>query len=420
MKVLILAIGSAGFGETLMGVSLAKQLLRRKHAVHCVIDKACERVVTDERVPATILEPQMGPLVRVLLHTLIMEFRPTIIVLADYLTYCGVCLRRYSLDPWFISEYGLPIIPINVWEWQHTDFSIDIYAKKQLSISEAFRDMPVSLCPVPLCHEIQEEVSSHRALPYELCSDMVRVSGRTRQHLRESLEVPDGVPLVMVAFAKWQMPTLADENGNRIARAVPALLGEYLRRLPENIYFLAVGQQASVFDGLASDRVRCFPECAPGRFDLLLSVVDLFITLNVGATTLAKALASGAQGLVLTNRYAVSGEASDGWGLPDQVHQDEYVSKWIGENAPLYPFRMWPLGFYQFLEPLLKNNRYVGIFEECELLHAEDVVGTCERLLFDESVIHRYRGEQEAYYERIKQLGSGADAFEEGLRWMGL
>jgi hypothetical protein len=36
------------------------------------------------------------------------------------------------------------------------------------------------------------------------------------------------------------------------------------------------------------------------------------------------------------------------------------TNRWIAQTAPLFPFSMWPIGYFSFLEPLLAGNRYTG------------------------------------------------------------
>src|SRR5262249_26716660 len=99
MKALFLALSSAGYGETLIGLSLARQLASINNSVHFVIDTISQPLLQESGFPFTVLDAQMGPLAGVLVNDAITEFGPDVIVLSDYFTYCGVFAKRFNLDP---------------------------------------------------------------------------------------------------------------------------------------------------------------------------------------------------------------------------------------------------------------------------------------------------------------------------------
>src|ERR1700722_3176669 len=125
MRVLFSAVCSTGFGETLIGVSLADQLRQLGVTSHFIVEPHALRTLVrssakDPGHEYTVIEPRMGPFARILVDDAITTFRPDAIVLADYLTHCRTFTRTYLLDPWFIESYGVPVIPIDIWELEKT------------------------------------------------------------------------------------------------------------------------------------------------------------------------------------------------------------------------------------------------------------------------------------------------------------
>lgn len=418
MKVLFLALSCAGFGETLIGLALARQLARRGGRVHFVIDSAGTSLVGGVPFPVTVLEPQMGPLVKLIVDSLVSEMKPDAIVLADYFTYCGVFSKRYHVDPWFIDAYDIPILPVDIWEWDKTPFAIDVYVGKQLQVSRRFMEMGAWLRPVPLCHL---SPADPRAFRFSLRDGTETISARTRHHLRTTLGLSRSDRLVLLALAKWQMPNLSDENGNACARAVPALIADYLRELPSNVHFVNVGQRVEALETLGAGRVHHLPACAPNRFNVLVGSADLFLGLNIGATTLTRAVMGGVPGLVLVNGRTVAS--------PDDADRvagelgvgvlTDTVRTWLAAGHPVYPFRMWPLGFHAFLEPLLTGNPYLETFRQVEVLDHRAVIDTLDALLFDRSAIAAIRQAQEAYVAQLDSLPGGAEAVEAAAQTCG-
>jgi hypothetical protein len=134
---------------------------------------------------------------------------------------------------------------------------------------------------------------------------------------------------------------------------------------------------------LPAERVHAMPPCSPARFTTMLGSCDLLLSLNVGASTLGRAVQSDIPAVVLTNGFAVPG--------PENIDEVEAklgaltpaVRDWLTGMLPLHRMRMWPLGFYDFLEPILAANPYTQAFLDIEMLDEAAVTGGIERALYD-------------------------------------
>ena len=112
MRLLSFALSTAGYGETTIGMSLASQLRPLGVQTHFVCSPISEKVLKRSGFPYTTIEQQMGPLARLLSDEAVSKFSPDAILLSDYYTFTGVFENRFRLEPWFIEEYNLPILPI--------------------------------------------------------------------------------------------------------------------------------------------------------------------------------------------------------------------------------------------------------------------------------------------------------------------
>lgn len=417
MKVLFLAMSTAGYGETLIGLSLAGQIRKAGVEVHFIVDSRSAPLLSGREFPHTVLEASMGRFAQLLIDSVIREFKPDLIVLSDYFTYCGVFAKLYKIDPWFIEQYGLPIIPIDIWEWESTPMKVDVFVDKFMPVNERILHMPATLRPSPLCHFPAPAGSKH--FPFSLREGNEKISRRTREHLRSVYSIAKDDKLVLLAFAKWQLPQFSDEDGNRIAAATPDLLVEYLKMLPSNVHFVSVGERIPALEQLPADRMHFLPSCAQSRFNVLLGSVDLFLTLNLGATTMTRAVMGGIPSLALSNSHTLlTSNAVEEYA---DVNQDvgPTAADWLRKHAPVYPFRMWPLGFHKFLEPLLLNNEYTSTFKQAELFEGSQVVRTMHDLLFDPGQIESLLTAQEAHVNKLKTLDSAA-AFSSMTEMIGL
>lgn len=381
MNLMFFALSTAGYGETVIGLSLARQLEPLGVRSHFVISPVSEQVLRRSGVPFTTIEPRMGRLVRLLVDEDVRQFKPDAIVLADYYTYTGVFRERFGLDSWFIEEYGVPILPIDIWEWDKTSCAVDMFEEDRPT-DKKILDMDVFLRPVPLAHPDREG----RAYPFRLWEGTERVTRRTKRHLYETFGLGSRDRLVLLTIAPWQH--MAEDKylssiGTHVLRGVPRLLAHYLAQLPDTTHFLIIGEVPPELAALPGSRVHALPPCSPARFTTMLGASDLVLSLNIGATTLGRAVLSDIPAVVLTNGFAVPDAVAIGEVEAKLGGLTSGVRSWLGDMLPLHQMRMWPLGFWEFLEPILAGNPYTGAFTDLELLDEPAVVQGLERALYD-------------------------------------
>lgn len=420
MKLLHFALSTLGYGETLIGMSLADQLKAAGVESHFVISPISERVLKRSGHSYTVIDESMGRLARLIVDDEVARFRPDALVLSDYFTFCGVFDRYFGLEPWFVEEYGLPIMPVDIWEWEHTDFTIDMCGNYQHEVSNRILDMDVHLRPAPLAR--LDDPGSKYGHPFRLWGEDEKVSRRTRSHLLTTFGLRPTDKLVLLTVAPWQQlpPENCREDVARMSAEVPRLLTAYLAQLPESTHFLVVGQVPEPLHALPPERLHVMPPCSPAQFSKLLGSADLLLSLNAGATTLARATLSDIPAMVLTNRFTIDGPAS-GQAAEEQLGTlTPTVRAWLAGAEPLWPFRMWPLGFHSFLQPLLTGNPYTETFAHAELLDEHAVVQGMERMLHDPATGRRYAKARAAYRQSFERHPDTCDVFAAAARRLGL
>jgi hypothetical protein len=382
MRLLFFALSTAGYGETVIGLSLARQLQSAGVESQFVISPVSEQILKRSGLRYTLIEQRMGRLARLLIDEQVRQFRPDAIVLADYYTFSGVFQNRFGLHPWFIDEYQVPVLPIDIWEWARTPFAVDMFEEDR-PVDKRLMDMPAWLRPVPLAHPER----GGQAYPFRLWEESERVTRRTRAHLFDTFGLGSRDRLVLLTIAPWQQlpeDKYLSSIGTHVLRGVPRLLAHYLRQLPDTTHFLILGQAPPELAGLPADRTHVLPPCSPARFTTLLGACDLVLSLNAGATTVARALISDIPAIVLVNGLAVgTPEAVEEAGAAIGSGLTSAVRDWLAGMLPLHKFRMWPLGFYDFLEPLLAANPYTEALTTIELLDEKAVVAGISRELYD-------------------------------------
>lgn len=405
MKALFLALSPQGFGETLIALSLADQVASLGVTSSFIVEDHARTLMAAHGYEFSVIESRMGKLACLVIDDVIREFRPDVLVLADYFTYCAVLEVQYRLNPWFIDTYDIPVVTIDIWEWGNTDFYVDIAGDDIVyRASDRFRSLAAHLRPVPLAHF--EPDAANRAHPFRVSAGEQPLSRADRRRRREALGVGGRERLVLLPTARWQVETDAvySKAARGVSTSMPRVVTHYLERLPAQTHFLLIGEVPPAWSCLPADRTHSVPPCSPREFGALLQASDAVLSLNIAATTVWRAVMSGVPAMVLGNRYQLRDEGDVDLVLPGSNGLAASARAVLKEHLPVYPFRMWPLGFYSFLEPLLTANPYTDAVLRAEILDGSGAVEGLTSLLFDPGFRADRLAAQSAYAEKVRAL----------------
>jgi len=354
-------------------------------------------------------------LAKILIDDVVRTVRPAAIVLAEYLNYTHVMAAHFRLKPWFIESYGVPVIPIDLWELERTGFVADLCGGQALAISPHLKDMDCYLNPVPMARPVPD---SRRAIPFRVAD--LAGPGESREQTRRDLGLGSADRLVMLAMSAWQLPDTGGADRRQAASRVPELLAHYLRQLPDNVRFLLAGAAPEWSRLLPAGRTLPLPPCSPSRFGALLRAADLMLSLNLSAFTMVRAVLSGTPVMLITNQFSVT-EPGQAAAIADRLGgMSDFARRWLAESVPLHPFRVWPMGFHGFLDSLLAGNSYLSAFTAAELLDEAAVLGGLRGLLYDPAEHARSRLRRADYLAEIAAVADGCTAFRHALSVTGV
>ncbi len=105
-------------------------------------------------------------------------------------------------------------------------------------------------------------------------------------------------------------------------------------------------------------------------------------------------------------------------GMPTVLVQNSFVGSgdileergWMGGSELSYPFRLWPLQFYNFLNPFMETDSFFSILNTVEALDGNAFVETCWRLLWDKEQRLVDSGMKTAYRIQLESLPDPATA----------
>jgi hypothetical protein len=391
---LVLAFGGFSWGEASFGVRIARELHHRGHKVAFVAHSALRRLLVGLECPVELVSSDSD--LRRLVETAV-EPRCDLasIVLADASIATEV-LEAAGIEPARLLASPAPVVAVDTWDAAATGHIIDSGFDRTRRAAGAMDGAALRILPAPFLPP-EGRATRCRALP-----SRIDVAPDDRRRLRASLGLDEGARVILVCTALWQMERDAADA------AVPALVSAYVAQLGDAVHVVHVGPAASALGRFLGARYHWQPSLTRSRFDLLMGSADLLLSLNLSASTIAKAIASRLPIVVLQN--AVEAATREDAAATVGRAESGPVAQWLADAAPIPRFRVWPLGYFDYLAPIVDGNPYQETFVTCELFDPHDFIETCHHLLFDAGSRDALRHRQDAYHRRLQSLPTPAEA----------
>jgi hypothetical protein len=226
---------------------------------------------------------------------------------------------------------------------------------------------------------------------------------------RATLGLGAGDKLVLLAGSRfWEPGVQVWSHHKRLALHVPELVTGALAALPPQVKLVHVAPAAWP-EGPLGDRYRWIGQVPPDRFARLLAASDLLLSLNTSGTTTVAAVARGTPVVLGMNSYEgrTADEVLARMGRPP----DDPLRPWLEKACPLFPFRLFPLGLFGLLAPVLAGNPYLETVRSVEVLEVASCAAACRELLFDAGARAALRRRQEEYCRTVRALPAAGDVY---------
>ncbi|HEX5121104.1 MAG TPA: DUF6365 family protein [Pseudonocardiaceae bacterium] len=419
MRLLFVALTSMSTGEVGVGLDIANQVADIGIDSHFIVEPAGVPAVSADGYPHTVVDESMGESIPDVMRDAVREFAPDVIVLSDYFSYCAEMEFHLRLEPWFIEDLGIPILPIDIYEWERTDFRAELFSGSVLHISRHILDLPVQLRPVPSAHPDTAEIGN--GVPYRSCRQGDRVTEATRREVRASLGLrSDRERMLLIPVSQWQHP-LAEILGSpqqRLTEKLPELIVSHLRRLPEETHFVILGPPLHGFQNLPADRSHLLPPCPPDRFSQLIGSTDTMLSLHLPSQTLARTIFADVPGVAMRNTMTVAPGDLDAARLDGLAPT---VRTWLTElDGPVEPFDSWPWRFTSIATPLLTDNPLTDTILRPEVLDETSFVGQLTAALYDDDTRERLAAARAAYTDIVGKIPTVDAVLPEIVQRLGL
>jgi hypothetical protein len=409
----IVALAANSWGRASVALEIARGLREMGDPVAFITDESLVPYFSTESYRCETIPRHLSSIAHIYIDHLMLKLRPGSVIFCDYFSNANV-LDSWGVEPKALLFKDIPSTTVDTWNFFETGPEIDVFDGQLRQMGpgtaqqrrEQFSAITYKMRPVPII-ATKRVSGAFSSLPPETRS------GRKRLVV-DSLGLDHSARLVLFCTADWQQPKYATSHpGRRLSEMLPVLLAEYLMRVGPEVHLVHVGPRAFDLRGRLEGRYHWQAPLSPGEFDRLLSGADLLVSANISATTITKAMVYEVPVLVLQN--SVSGqsrsEAEAGMAAPPSP----WMSAWLDEAVPFYPFALWPLGYHRFLAPLLSQNPYVKALEIVEMLDEAGVESALHGLLFDPVRRAEQAHRQAAYLMQVRSLPTGAQLIKANL-----
>lgn len=400
---LFLAAPAAAFGEVSTGLRIARELVGAGDRVLFLAGADVAVLFAGTGVVHQPIDAEVFSLKR-FVTKLVERERCASLTLVD-VTSVYLTLDPIGVELDFLERLQVPVVALDFWNLREAGPEWD-FGKDAAAIPPPALAFERRLLPVPIARP-ESGKGVFGSLP-----ECEAPTAAERAAVRAELGLAEADRLIVWPTSRWQLPELQNwKHHARLAREVPRWVAAILGRLGGRVHVLHLGPQSSPAFEAWEARYRWQGQVTPDRLHALLGAADLLLSLNTTATTSFAAIAIGLPIVVIQNSRAGTADELAA-ALPAA---SDALRTWLSQAAPLHAFRLWPLGLFRFLTPVLENNPFAETFRPVELLDEESLVETSRELLFDESAAASERARQSVYRERIRALPGPAAAFRSVL-----
>lgn len=388
--------------ETAIGVALAQQLVGNGFEVYFLIDPYNAQLLDRSGLKYSLVSTNMETSVEKVVEVTVRSFQPTAIILSDYVAYWMTLTMSYDVDPWFVDQFDLPILPIDLYELDQSSLRVEVKGAL-VDISDRILDMPAHLRPAPTSRTLHNSTRGFVYRAYQRHQWTTRIS-RDTDRAELGLSVDDKLLVIPALDPQHAMTRRGTGHTSQLAARVPELIVSYLLDLPAVTHFAILGPNFSAYSKLPQDRVH---HVAGWEIARVLGAAD-----GIWSTYFPAAEIEYSLMMDVPSMLSINGGISD-----RPSHSSERIDAWRSQFAdPVGEFILWPWGWVDLLAPLLENNPFMETMLRSELLDNSAVEDGLNNLLFNSDERARLSEMRDSYRNLLMDLPPTAQVVKDALR----
>jgi hypothetical protein len=372
-RFLFLALSAKGYGETILGIRVARELHKLGHHIAFLVHDSAAQLVTGEGFPNYSVASHSVSLISLHIQNAIEQCRPSAIVLSDLFTTL-VALEQGGVGIDWLKRTKYPLVALDTWDSRRTGWVVDICGRP-LPVIEGLEDVGCQrISPVPITFP----EGGLRQYHYSSLPQPYLMTKKQRTHIRTGLGIGSQHKAIVFCTAEWQHAKV--RRNEALRKIVPPLITRYIKNVGNSVHLIHVGPQKLQVD--LSERYHWFPPMPSPELGQLIASADLFLSLNLSATTVAASIASMIPVMTLCNSFKLS-SARDAEAIPGLETNLDLLRKYAGKSQVMWPFYLWPLGYRKFLTPIIDRTEYASVVNLREMFDADEVTARLTELLVE-------------------------------------
>lgn len=368
MRLLFIITSFWAYGEFQIAVDFAMKVADLGHEVMFLIPKSHVDKMKGLNIKYRVLILKGAAINRIILRDIEDTFKPSCVVLSDFLNY-AFCEKHYGLTTDDLCVFSGLIGAFDLYNFTLAGKRIDTYGFRSKEISRLSVDgYDFLLQPSPVVQPTLSDKENH--FRYRIFDGIATISLNDIKNAREKIGIDPSEKLIIMTGAVWQSSFRPYDDVKSMVALVDDVIMRMVSRLPKNYTVFWVGARHSAFpEGLT--KIRHVDSMSTAEFDTMISCCDAFISTNHISTSMIRAALRGVPVVTLGNSYLKRQgkfRALTGGVEPDILNNIDTI----------YPFRMFPVGWYFFLEPVVKANPFYDLVKYVEVFDIDMVLAAVE------------------------------------------
>lgn len=391
MYILFIVTSFWAYGELTIACEFAKGLKNKNIHPYFLVPPTHKSIMQKSGFPFMTLIPKNGKINRILMQDIEIRYHPKLVILADFLNY-NFCEEHYGLKPEDLSIFSGRHGTFDDFDWAVTGKHMDTYGFQ----SKKFAGIDIlkygfRLCPCPVVNPCKRDRKD--AFPYALSTKKIPYNEQETENYKKKLSLDPKRKLIVFTSATWQEHYKQYPDIISFVKLNNELLRIVMEELAKDCTILCVGEEGYFSETKVPNMI--FREhMHPDEFQEYLLASDLFMSRNIVSTSLARAVLSGIPAVNFQNSHPSYDELSVTEELMDQV----------AEAKRCYKYRMFPVGWHTFLEPLCSQNPYLDTFLNLEQFDVKESIHAIRELLESLELRRNLRKKVSDYEDELKKL----------------
>lgn len=395
MKAVFIVTSFWAYGELIIALEFAKSLIKSGGEVHFIIPPTHKNAVKQCGISYSTLIPNSKKINRIIFSEVERTVKADLVILSDFLNY-DYAFRHYGIDKSDLEIFSGKLATFDNFDWKLERKCMDTYGYKSDILKKTkIENYGYSICPCPLVDSRKENKLGEYT--YALINDTLPNTEKNKiaQRMKFGLPIDLSKKIILISYAKWQGSHINHKGVDSFVKISDYYFDILIMELSKNYTILCIGAEKDKFKN--HPNIIAMPSVNPKLFDEYATTVDLYIGRNMTSTTMARLALSNILCINLINSVSSIEKINSG-------ELELMLPKEKVENLHMYPYMMYPVGWYYFLKPLFKSNLYADLIIKKEQFEIEDTIEAINGILFSKEELDSYKHKVEELKHSLSTL----------------